>query len=100
MLVGQNLEFDVARALNEFLHIKVAVAESVGGFGLGGLKELRQLGSGTDDAHTPSTAAGRSLEDDGETNARGPLRRLFVGLENALRTRKNGHLRLLHGLPG
>ena len=34
VLVGQHLEFDVARVLDVLLHVEVAIAEGFGGFGL------------------------------------------------------------------
>ena len=40
VFVSQYLELDVARLLNELLHVEVAVAEGVGGFCLRGLEEI------------------------------------------------------------
>ncbi len=43
VLVGEDLELDVARALDELLHVHVAVAERRRGFAGGGMEEIGQL---------------------------------------------------------
>ena len=41
VLVGEDLELDVARLLDEFLHIELAVAEGVGSLSEGGMEKIR-----------------------------------------------------------
>ena len=65
VLVGKDLELDVARLLDELLHVELAVAEGVGGLGGCGMEEVGQFFGGADDAHAASAAAGLGLEDDG-----------------------------------
>jgi hypothetical protein len=43
VLVGQDLELDVARLLDELFHVELAVAEGVGCLGVGGMKEIGQF---------------------------------------------------------
>jgi hypothetical protein len=43
VLVGENLELDVAGLLDELLHVELAVAEGVGGLGIGGMEEVGQF---------------------------------------------------------
>ncbi len=43
VLVGQHLELDVARALDELLHVEIAVAEGRRRLGLRRVKEIGQL---------------------------------------------------------
>ena len=77
VLVGENLELDVARVLDELLHVELAVAECVGGFGVSGVEEVGQLFGRADDAHAAATAAGLGLEDDGIADLLGRSPRLL-----------------------
>ncbi len=43
MFVGQNLELDVARLLDELLHVEFAVAEGVGSLGKCGVEKIRAV---------------------------------------------------------
>ena len=43
VLVGQHLELDVARLLDELLHVELAVAEGVGRLGVGGVEEVGEF---------------------------------------------------------
>ena len=83
-----------------FLHVEVAVAEGVGGFDVRGLKELRELVGGTDDAHAASAAAGRGLEDYGKTHGPRPFQSLIGSLQNSVGAGQDGDLGPLHGLAG
>ena len=51
VLVGQHLELDVARALDELLHVEVAVAEGVGRLGGRRMVEIGQFLGAAHDAH-------------------------------------------------
>ena len=80
VLIGQHLELDVPRALDELLHVEVAVAEGVRGLGLRRLVERGQLLLAADDAHAASAAACRSLQDDGKADSTRPFQSLVLGL--------------------
>jgi len=41
VLVGEDLELDVARLLDELFHIEFAVAEGVGSLSEGGMEKIR-----------------------------------------------------------
>ena len=64
MLVGQHLELDVPRLLNELLHVQFAVAKGVGRLGVCRMKQIRQLLGGAHDAHAAPAAAGLGLQND------------------------------------
>ena len=68
MLVRQYLELDVARALDELLHVEIAVAECRRRLALRRLEHVRQLFLRADDAHAASAAARRGLDDHRETD--------------------------------
>src|SRR5215510_4343005 len=61
--VAKHLKFDVAGALDEFFHVKIAIAESSRRFGMCCLKQVGQIFCATDHAHTTAPAAGRCLQD-------------------------------------
>ena len=60
VLVGQHLDLDVARVLEELLHVDGRVAERRAGFGARRLHRVDQRRLGVHDAHAaPAAAAGR-----------------------------------------
>ncbi len=61
VLVGQHLELDVARALDELFHVEFAVAEGVGSFRAGGVIEVWQVFGIADDSHAAPATAGLGL---------------------------------------
>ena len=63
--VGEELDFDVAGALDEFFEVDFAGAEAAFGFAAGGGEGGFHLGCGGDGAHAFAAAAGRGLEHDG-----------------------------------
>ncbi len=100
VLVGQHLELDVARLLDELLHVEFAVAEGVGGFSGCGVEEIGQLFGRAHDAHAASAAAGLGFEDDGVADLRGNVLGFFRGGEDAVGAGQDRHLGLLHCLAG
>ena len=98
VLVGENLELDVAGALDEFFEVEVTVAEGARGLAGGLLEERGQLFGGAHDAHSASTAAGRCLEHDGVADGAGALQGLGLAGEHAVGAGKDGDAGLLHGL--
>ena len=58
VLVGQHLELDVARPLDEPLHVEIAIAERRRRFRLRRVKLVGQFLFAADDAHTATAAAG------------------------------------------
>src|SRR3546814_9211364 len=63
LTVGQHLNLDMARVLQEFLHVDLAIAECRLGFALGGDDGVEQGGIGVYHAHAASAAAAGSLDD-------------------------------------
>ena len=71
VLVGHDLDFNVARVLEKFLHVNLGVAECSPCFGFGGLHRVQQGRFGMHHAHAaPATTTG-GLDDDGVTNCLG-----------------------------
>jgi len=65
VLVGQHLDLDVARVLEELLHVHGRVAERRTGFGPRRLHRVDQRRLGVHDAHAAPAAAARGLDDHG-----------------------------------
>ena len=99
--VGQDLDFDVARVLEKFLHVHRRVAKGSTGFGLGHGHGIDERGFGMHHAHAASAAAACGLDDDGVAHGFGnaPDLRRVVG-QLALRTRHAGDAGADHGLLG
>src|SRR5256885_15186915 len=73
VLICEDLKFNVARTLDEFFHVQVAITECGCGLRMGGLKELWQLIRAAYHAHTSAAASGRSFQDHGIANLLCPL---------------------------
>jgi hypothetical protein len=101
VLVGQDLDFDVARVLEEFLHVHRRIAKRSTRLGLGHLHRIDQRRLGVHHAHAAPTAAARGLDDDRIAHRLGDAADLHrvVG-QFAFRARHAGHARLDHGLLG
>ena len=66
VLVGKHLELDVARLLDELLHVELAVAEGVGRLSKRGMEKIGQIFLRVaHDAHAAPAAAGLGFENDG-----------------------------------
>src|ERR1700733_1630255 len=100
MLIGQHLELDVARLLDELLHVKLAVAEGIGRFRVRCVEQVRQFLRTAPNPHAAATAACLGFENDWIANLFGPVFGLFNRRDHAVGTRQNGHLGLLHRLAG
>ena len=97
MLVGQHLEFNVARVLDVLLHVEIAVAECARRFGLRGAIKSGEIVFVADDAHAAPAASGGGFNDDREADLPRPLHCLFGGGDYAIGAGENGHAMLLHG---
>ncbi len=64
VLVGQHLDLDMARVLQEFLHVHHGIVEGGLRFGLGHGHRIEQRRFGMHHAHAASAAAARGLDDD------------------------------------
>ena len=64
VVVAQHLEFDMARLLEELLHVHLAIAEGRQGLRAGDIDGAVQRGVGVDHAHAATAAAAGSLDDD------------------------------------
>ena len=56
MVVGENLKLDVARILDQLLHVHIAVGKRRGGFGLGLRHQVRQFLGAAHHAHAAAAA--------------------------------------------
>ena len=65
VVVGEHLELDVPRPLEELLHVDVRVAEGGERLGLGDADGVQQRGVGVHDAHAAAAAAAGGLDDHG-----------------------------------
>ncbi len=100
VLVGQNLELDVTRLLDELFHVEFTVAKGVGGFSGGCVVKIGQLVSVANDAHATAAAAGLGLEDDRIADLFRDTYGFFCGCNHAVRAGQNRNVRGLHGLTG
>ena len=82
--IAEHLELNVARALDEFFHVKIAVAESGCGFGLGRVEQMLQFTFCADHPHAAPAPAGRSLHDYGITDLPCPSLGLFGAGDHAI----------------
>ena len=96
VLVGQYLELDVPRPLDELLHVEVAVAECRRRLRLRRVELVGQLVGAADDAHAAPAAACRRLHDHREADGLRPLQRFVRRLHDAVRSRQNRHAHALH----
>src|SRR5690242_13531821 len=83
ILVGQNLEFDVAGMLDEFLHVKIAVAKCRRCLGLRRFEKCRQLFFVSHNAHTAAATPGGSFYDYRESHSLCPFQGFTIAGENA-----------------
>ncbi len=99
--VGQHLDLDVARVLEELLHVHVRVAERGQGLGLGHLDGGKQVGFGVHHTHAAPAAAAGGLDDDRVAHLAAQTQ-VLVGVvaEGAVGARHAGHAGGLHGVLG
>lgn len=99
MIVGDDLDFDMAWMQEEFFEIQPAVAESVCRFGSSVAPSGREFLLVFDQAHAFAAAARHGLEHYGKANLPG----LFCGLVNSLdgieRSGNRGHAGFSRELP-
>ncbi len=101
VLVGQDLDFNVARVLEKLLHVHGRIVECSAGFRLGHLDRVDQCRFGVHHAHAAATAAAGGLDDD--RVADGPRNALVGGGVIGQLALGAGHARhagLDHGLLG
>ena len=88
--IAEDLELDVARALEVLLEIHLGVAERLLGLVARGFVRAGELALVAGDAHSPPAAAGRGLQDDGVT---GLLRECQGLVDRVDRPRRARHRR-------
>ena len=101
VLVGQDLDFDMARVLEELLHVDRRVAEGCAGLGAGHGDRAVQRRLGMHHPHAAATAAAGGLDDHRITHRPGNLHD-FLGIvgQCALGARHDRHARFAHGVLG
>jgi hypothetical protein len=101
VLVGKDLDLDVARILEELLHVYDGVAEGRLGLGAGGGDGVEQRGLGVHHAHAAPAAAAGGLDDHRVADRACDLDDLLRILgQCAVRTRHAGHAGGLHRILG
>src|SRR6266481_10027631 len=98
MGVSQHLKFNMARALNELLHVKIAVAEGCGSFRLGRVEQRLKFRFAADHAHAAPAAAGGRFYDHRVADLRGPLTRFFGRADHPIGSGENRNIGTLHRL--
>jgi hypothetical protein len=100
LAVAKDLDLDVARALEVFLHVDFVIAEGVLRLGPGGAEGHFQLGLGFRHLHAAPAAAGGGLDDDRIADLGGhDLRRLEIG-HAAVRPRNHRNPQRFRGFLG
>src|SRR5690606_29119198 len=83
VLVAEDLELDVARALQVLLDVDAAVTEGAERLGAGELEAAGEVVGVLGDAHALAAAAGGGLDDDREAHLHGDLERLVDVFDGA-----------------
>ena len=100
LLVGEDLDLDVAGLDDELFEVDVAVAEGGLGLGPGRVEGGPQADVVVDDAHAAAAAAGDRLDDDGVADLVGELHRLAFVRKDPFRAGDDGDLGLVGDLAG
>ena len=101
VLVGNDLNFDVARVLEKLLHIHRRVVERCAGLGLGHGHGVDQRRLGVHYTHAAPAAAARRFDDHRVAHRLGNALDLYrVFRQFPFRSRHAGHARTDHGLLG
>src|SRR5262245_51716404 len=96
VMVSDDLELDVPRALEVVLDVHIAVAEGGFCFSLRGPQGMSQLASVADNAHAATSPTGDGLDDDRKPDVLDDFERmLFVG-DRAVAAGKHRHTGFLH----
>ena len=97
--VGEHLELDVPRVLEELLHVDLIAAERRQGFGARDRDGVEQRRVAVHDAHAAAAAAGGRLDDDGIADvAREPRVDLGIVAQRAVGARHARHAGRAHRL--
>ena len=100
IFIRHHLNFDVARTLDKFLEIDIAILEGSRGFSRGRFQSMPQFLFRVHDAHAAAAAARRSFNDHRKTYLARPLDRVRFGLHRLWTAGKNRNSRGLHGAAG
>ncbi len=100
-VVGQHLDLDVARVLQELLHVNHGVTEGVLGLGPGHVDRIDQRRLGMDHAHAAAAAAPGGLDDHRVADGAGDLHDLLgIFGQRAFGAGDAGHTGDLHRVLG
>src|SRR5579871_543488 len=100
MLISQHLKFNVPGALNELLHVEVAISECGGSFGLSGIKQVLNFAFASNDAHAAPSTASRSFYDNGVADFSSAGNGLFDTAKHPIGAGQDGHVGFFHRLTG
>src|SRR5690554_2789366 len=101
MLVGQHLDLDMARVLEELLHVHGGVAEGRAGLGLGHAHGAQQGRLGVHHAHAAPAPAAGGLDDDRIADVVGDAQDLLrIFRQRTFGARHAGHAGGSHGVLG
>src|SRR6187402_165858 len=99
VLIREYLELDMPWALDELLHIEIAVPEGIQRLLRCLVVQARQLALVAADTHTPAAAASYGFQNHRITDTPRPLQSLIRTSDHAIGARKDRYLGLLHRLP-
>src|SRR5262249_35024234 len=97
--VAEYLKLNVAWALDELLHVEIAIAKSCRRFGMRRLKQFRQIFCAANHSHAAPAAAGGCFEDYRVSYLLRPFQPFLFRLDHPFRTGQDWHPSLLHGHP-
>ena len=101
VIVGEHLELDVPRLLEELLHVDLGIAEGGERLRLGHADGIQQRGVGVHHAHAAAAAAAGGLDDHRIADVLGDAEILVdVAAQRSVRAGHAGHARGLHDLDG
>src|SRR4051812_44620144 len=89
VLIGHDLEFNVARLLNELLQVTMRYPERIRRFRLRSLQRCQQFGTIVDDAHAAATTSGYGFDDYRITDAFGGVDRVLLCMDGITTARQH-----------
>src|SRR4029434_107754 len=96
VMIADDLELDVSRALQVFLDVNVAISECRFGLPLGRPQGVRKLACRADDAHAAPSAASHGFDDDGVPDVLDDLERVLFVRHRTITARQHWYAGLLH----
>ena len=90
--IGNNLDLDMARALDQMLKVYSGIAESLGGLGPSALESLGQLGHRLHTSNSPAASTRRGLNKERKAQALSMRARILESLDRSATPRGDRYL--------